>query len=99
MEQLQQYWPVLLVTIPLLALIIELLTMRFFMKDDATLLNRLTTVLMLAVMLTGIYYSISYKLFESKVIIVLLILVIVISTISLQIKRSSRKNKKNAKAN
>ena len=94
MEQIQQYWPVLLVTIPLVALILELLTMRFFMKDDATLLNRLATVLMLAVMLTGIYYIISYKLFESKVIIVLFILVIVISTVSLQIKRSSKKNKK-----
>ena len=93
MEQLQQYWPVLLVTIPLIALIIELLTMRFFMKDDATLLNRLATVLMLAVMLTGIYYIISYKLFESKVIIVLFSLVIVISTISLQIKRSSKKRR------
>ncbi len=92
-EEIQPYWPVLLVTIPLVTLFIEILTIRYFKKSNASLLNRLATVLMLAVMLVGISIIISEKLFESKVIFILLILTILVSTVSLQIKSSNKKPK------
>ncbi len=92
MEVIQIYWPVLLVTIPCLALFIEVLAIRYFVKESASLVNRITTIVMLTAMLAGIALIIEQKLLQPKIILSLLIIVILISTISLQLKSTKKKN-------